>query len=195
MAEHTSASGPLHRRSDQGSVEDSAEPRFLVIGRVVRPHGVRGELRVAIHTQLPERFTWLDAVYLSRNADDAHPERLTVHSVRFHKGYALIRLGDYTSRGDAEVLRGYWLLVPEDESIPLEEDEAFHYELEGLAVYTDDDEHLGTLSEILETGANEVFVVRGERGEILLPNIEEVVIEVDLEGGRMVVHLLPGLIA
>lgn len=176
-------------------MEESAEPRFLVIGRVVRPHGVRGEVRVAIHTQLPERFTWLDVVYISRNANDTDPQRLALHSVRFHKGYALVRLGDYDDRGDAEILRGYWLMVPEDEAIPLEEDEVFHFDLEGLAVYTEDDEHLGTLSEVLETGANEVFIVRGDRGEILIPNIEEVVIEVDLERRIMVVHLLPGLIA
>lgn len=195
MAEQKDISDPLRQDRDQGSVGQAAEPRFLVIGRVVRPHGVRGEVRVAIHTHLPERFTWLDEVYISRDANDPDPQRLALHSVRFHKGYALVRLGDYNDRGDAEVLRGSWLMVPEDEAIPLEEDEVFHFDLEGLAVYTEDAEHLGTLSEVLETGANEVFIVRGDRGEILIPNIEEVIIEVDLDGRRMVVHLLPGLIA
>lgn len=195
MAEQNDISDPPRQDRDQGSVGRAADPSFLVIGRVVRPHGVRGEVRVAIHTQLPERFTWLDEVYISRSANDPDPQLMALRSVRFHKGYALVRLGDYEDRGDAEVLRGYWLMVPEDEAIPLEEDEVFHFDLEGMAVYTEDAEHLGTLSEVLETGANEVFIVRGDRGEILIPNIEEVIMEVDLEGRRMVVHLLPGLLA
>lgn len=171
----------------------NAEPGFLVIGRLIRPHGIRGEMRAAVYTQVPERFTWLEQIYLAREADDPQPTRHELRSVRFHKGSALLRLGGYETRDDLEVLRGMWLLVPDTEAIPLEEGEVFHYDLEGLSVVTDQGEALGTLVEILETGANEVFIIRGQEGEILLPNIEEVVLKVDLEAGTMFVHLMPGL--
>lgn len=171
----------------------TAEQGFLVIGRMIRPHGIRGEMSAAVHTQVPERFTWLEHIYLAREPNDPDPSRHEVLSVRFHKGNALIRLEGYERREDLEVLRGMWLLVPDTEAVPLEEGEVFHHDLEGLQVVTEDGESLGTLVEILETGANEVFVVQGQGREILLPNIEEVVLQVDLDAGTMLVHLMPGL--
>lgn len=179
----------------EGSAETGAESGFLVIGQLIRPHGVRGEMRAAVYTQLPERFTWLEHIFLARDPTDPAPQRVRVHSVRFHQGSVLIRLGEYSTRDDMEVLRGMWLLVPADEAIPLDEDEIFYHDLKGLDVFTDEGEALGTLTEVLETGANEVFIIHGQRGEILLPNIEEVVLKVDREAGTMVVHILPGLLA
>ncbi len=164
-----------------------------MIGRIARAHGVRGELRVEVLTELPERLTWLERVYLSRDPDDEEPEAVTVTNVRFHKGQALVTLTGTTSREAAEELRSSYLLVPIAEAIPLEEDEYYYYQLEGLEVVSDEGERLGTIREVLETGANQVFVVDGPAGELLLPNTEEVVLEVDLEAGRMTVHLLAGL--
>lgn len=177
----------------QGSVDETTGPRFLAIGRVVRPHGVRGEVRAEVYTELPERFNWLDTLFLSRDPDDTAAQGVSVESTRFHKGYVLVKLGGIDSRNDAEMLRGMWLLVPIEEGIPLEEDEVYHFQLEGLAVYTDEGEHLGVLDEVLETGANEVFVVTNGPQELLLPNTEEVVLEVDWDARRMIVHLIPGL--
>jgi 16S rRNA processing protein RimM len=126
--------------------------------------------------------------------DDSAPRELLVESVRFHKKYVLLKVENVDTRDDVESLRGHWVLVPEEEAISLEEGEVFFFELEGLAVHTEEGEHLGRLVEVLETGANEVFVVRGERGEVLLPNTEEVILEVDIDAGKMVVRLLPGLL-
>lgn len=131
---------------------------------------------------------------MSRTPNDPDPRPVPVEGVRFHQGYALLKLGQYETRGDVEALRGAWLMVPGEEALPLEEGEHYHYQLEGLEVYTDQDVYLGRLAEILETGANEVFVVKGPRGEVLLPNIAEVVQEVDVAEGRMIVHLLEGLL-
>jgi 16S rRNA processing protein RimM len=144
------------KRAQPGSVDNTTEPDFLVIGRVIRPHGVRGEVRVEIHTQLPERFTWLEQVYVARDPNDATPEAVPVKQARFHKGQALLLLGGHETRDAAEMLRGAWLLVPKAEAIPLEDDEVYHYQLQGLQVYTEAGEHLGILTDILETGANEV---------------------------------------
>jgi 16S rRNA processing protein RimM len=181
----------------QGSAERSEdqipEPAFLVIGQMLRPHGVRGEMRTAIHTGLPERFTWLDEVYVGYDPEDENPQPYTVENVRFHQGHVLVKLRGFDGRDEIDELRGKWLMVPVAEAVPLEEDEVFFYQLEGLEVYTDAGEYLGKLTEVMETGANEVFVVQGPRGEILLPNTEEVVQQVDLEAGQVVITPLPGL--
>ena len=174
-----------------GSVEDSAEPSFLVIGRVQKPHGVRGEVRVMPYTELPQRFSWLETVYVG----ETEPKPVAVESVRFHGEVVLLKLAGYDSRETAGALRGEWLQVLESEAIPLEEGEYYLYQLEGLAVYSDAGEHLGELVQVMETGANNVFVVRGPSGEILLPDTEEVVREIDFGNGRMTVHLLPGLLS
>ncbi len=180
----------MNNRS-QGSAENSVEPRFLVIGRITKPHGVHGDVRVMPHTDLPERFTWLETVYVGET--ELRP--VAVEGVRFHGEVILLKLAGYDGREAAGVLRGEWLLVPESEAIPLEEGEYYLYQLEGLAVFTDDGEHLGELTQVIETGANNVFVVKGQKGEALLPDTDEVVQEIDFENGRMTVHLLPGLLA
>ncbi len=170
-------------------MEPSTEPRFLVIGQVLKPHGVRGEVRVNPLTELPERFDWLDVVYLG----ERNPQPVVVEAVRFHKNLILLKLAGYDTREATETLRGVWLQVPEDEAIPLEEGEYYLYQLLDLAVFTDEGQHLGVLVDVIETGANNVFVVQGEQGEQLLPDIAEVVQEIDFAHGRMTVRLLPGL--
>jgi 16S rRNA processing protein RimM len=175
----------------RGSVENpSTEPRFLLIGRVERPHGVRGEVRVTAETDQPERFTWLKTVYLGED----NPRPVAVESARLHQGLILLKLAGYDDRDAAESLRQQWLQVPAEEAIPLEEGEYFLYQLIGLQVYSDEGEHLGELTEVLDTRANYVYIVKGPRGEILLPDTEEVIQAIDLTSGRMIVHLLPGLL-
>jgi 16S rRNA processing protein RimM len=162
----------------------------LVIGRIERPHGVRGEVRVTPYTDLPERFTWLKQLFIG----EAEPRQVTVEAARLHGGLVLLKLEGYDNRDAVEPLRGELLQVPEEEGLPLEEGEYYLYQLIGLRVLADDGEELGELVEVIETGANYVFVVRGPRGEILLPDTKEVVREIDFSGGQMIVHLLPGLL-
>lgn len=170
-------------------MEPSTEPRFLVIGQVLKPHGVRGEVRVNPLTELPERFNWLDVVYLG----EKNPQPVGVEAVRFHKNLILLKLAGYDDREATETLRGVWLQVPENEAIPLEEGEYYLYQLIDLAVFTEEGQHLGVLVDVIETGANNVFVVKGEQGEQLLPDIAEVVQEIDFANGRITVRLLPGM--
>jgi len=176
-----------------GSAGDAAEPTFLIIGRILRPHGVRGEVRASVITELPERFEWLEHVYLAQSPEAKQPRRVAVEGVRFHQDHVLLKLAGVNSRDDAEVMRTLWLLVPESEGIPLEEGEFYLYHLDNLAVYTDSGEFLGRIVEVLETKAHDVFVVQGDGGELLLPDTDEVVKSIDLEAGRMTVHLIAGL--
>lgn len=175
---------------ERGSGDQEAEPRFLVIGRILKPHGVRGEVRVEIHTDLPERFTWLETVYVG----EKRPRPVGVEGVRFHKSWALLKLEGYDNREIAATLRSELLQVPEDQAIPLEEGQYFLFQLIGLEVYSDEGEFLGQIGEVLETKANNVFIVHGPRGEVLIPDIDEIVLDIDLKAGRMLIHPLEGLL-
>ncbi len=164
-------------------------PSYLAIGKVLRPWGVRGEVKVEILTDWPERFALLEYVYLGDEAVCYHLERF-----RLHRGFALLKLEGCDDRSAAEALRDQLVQIAREEAMPLEEDEYYVYQIEGLEVWTDEGEMLGRVVEVLFTGANEVYVVQGPRGEVLIPAIADVVLQVDLEGGRLIVHLMDGLI-
>jgi 16S rRNA processing protein RimM len=169
------------------------EPRYLAVGRILRPHGVRGELRVEVITGSPERLNQHAYFFL---ASPDHPEavrRYPVEKMRLHRGRLLLKLGGCDDRNGADELRGMLVQIPIEEAAPLEEGEYYHFQLLGVRVETEDGEWLGQVVKVLETGANDVYVVRGSRGEMLLPAVDELVLELDLESKRMVVHLLPGM--
>jgi len=166
-----------------------SEPRFLIVGRVLRPHGVRGELRVEILTDYPDRLSLHRVFYLG-----SEPTPYPVESIRFHRGAALIKLAGCDDRTTAETLRGQWVQIPIEDAVPLEGGEYYHFQVIGLEVVTTGGESLGRVAEVLDTGANDVYVVHGPRGEVLIPAIEEVVRELDLEARRMIVEILPGLL-
>ncbi len=170
------------------------EPRHLVVGRILRPHGVRGELRAEIVTGYPELLSQYRFFFLSAPNSPDVGRQYPVEGVRLHAGIALLKLGGCDDRNAAEELRGLLVQVPIEEAVPLEADEYYHFQIIGVNVVTEAGESLGKVVQVLETGANDVFVVRGPLGEVLLPAIDEVVRELDPAAGRMVVHLLPGLI-
>lgn len=177
-------------RKQEESQDSEPEIDFIVIGQITKPHGVRGEVRVMPHTDVPERFGWLEHVYVGETS----PKKMAVEHARVHQGMILLKLTAVSDRLAAEALRGEWLMVPEDEAIPLEEGEYYLFELEGLEVYTTEGELLGTLTSVIETRANNVFVVQDEQGvELLLPDTDEVIQDIDFDNGRMTVTLLPGL--
>ena len=168
----------------------SDEPRFLVIGRIGKAHGVRGEVRVVPHTDEPQRFTWLETVYVGETA--LRP--FTVESARLHKNVVLLKLAGFDYRDQVDALRNEWLLIPEEDALPLAKGEYFLYQLLGLQVYQESGELLGELVDVMETAANNVFTIQMADQQLLLPDTEEVVREIDFENGRMTVHLLPGLL-
>jgi 16S rRNA processing protein RimM len=184
------------KKAQQGSGAQgrAPEPRFLVIGRVAGVHGLRGELKVDILTDDPDRFGLLERVFVG--LEDEEPVSWPLEGYRLHKGRALLKLANCDDRPAADALRGYLIQVPLEEALPLEEGQYFEHQVIGLDVWTADGEYLGKVVEILYTGANEVYVIGGGPAgrELLIPAIEEVVLEVDLEGGRLVVKLLEGLL-
>lgn len=166
------------------------EPRYLAVGRILRPHGVRGELRAAILTDYPKHLEEVSTVYLG---DDYQPYKL--QALRFHQKVMLLTLEGCSDRETADSLRDATVAVAFKDAVPLEEDEYYHFQLVGLQVVSDDGEALGEIVEVFTApGANDVYVVHGSRGELLLPAIADVVLQVDLDAQRVTVHLLPGLV-
>lgn len=175
--------------SKPGRVDDRAGPRYLVIGQVARPWGTRGELKVEIMTDFPDRFALLRKVYLGPKAVP-----FALEGFRLHKGSALLKLEGCHDRATVEKLRGQLVQIPIEEAMPLEQDEYYEHQIVGLAVWTAGGECLGTVDEIISTGSNDVYVVRAEGRDILIPAIEDVVLEVNLTKGRLMVELMEGLI-
>jgi 16S rRNA processing protein RimM len=161
----------------------------LTIATVLAPFGIRGELKVRIETDYPQRFAHLARVFLG-------PERepFEFEGFRMHQRFGLLKLKGCNSRTEAERLRDWEVCVPTEEAMPLPPGRYYTYQIEGLAVYTEDGEHLGNVEEVLFTGSNAVHVVQGPRGEVLIPALKDVVLEVNAEAGRMVVRLPPGLL-
>jgi 16S rRNA processing protein RimM len=169
-------------------------PRYLLLGRVLRPHGVRGELRIEVLTDYPERILPGLIVNIGPDpaADDAPKYEIT--KVRTHQQYLILQVDGVDDRDAADVLREQYIMVALEDAIPLDDDEFYLFQAIGLAVYTDDGESLGAVVDVLETGANDVYVVQGPRGEVLLPAIDECIVDVDIDAGKMTVHLMDGLL-
>ncbi len=166
------------------------EPDFLAIGRVLRPHGIRGEIRVEMLTDFPERWDGLKAVYLGTSH-----QKQEILSSRRHKKIVLVKFLGYDSRDDVEPLRGELIFVSINDAIPLEPDEFYYFQVVGLEVRTENGDVLGEIVDVLKPpGANEVFVVHGIRGEILIPVIEDVIRDLDMDTGVVIIHPIPGLL-
>lgn len=187
--------GAATRRDNGGSGSaQTPEPRYLSVGRVLRPHGVRGELRVEIITDYPERLAQHTYFYLAHSDSPDVTHRYPVEGLRFHTQALLLKLGGCDDRNAADELRGMLVQIPVEEAVPLEEGEYYLFQLVGVRAETESGERLGQIVDVIETGANDVYVVRGPRGEVLLPAIDDVILDLDLESKQMVVHLIPGLL-
>jgi 16S rRNA processing protein RimM len=173
----------------------SQMPPFLLLGEILRPHGIRGELRMRILTDYPERITELDAVYLGKKANDPNPTPYEIEHMRVHQGYGLLKLKLIFNRNQAEDMRGLFVMVRTEDAVPLEDDELYLFQLIGMDVYLESGELFGVLHEVLETGANDVYIIKTKRhGEVLIPAIDDVLLETDVEQNRVIVRIPEGLL-
>jgi 16S rRNA processing protein RimM len=168
----------------------TGEPEFLAVGKLRRPHGVRGEILMSVWTDFPERLKPGVVVFVG---DDHNP--IHIRNVRWHREDLLIAFDEYPVREDVGLLRNQVLWVHVDDLPSLQDGELYKHQLIGMTVIDDaSSEPIGRISEILETGANDVYIVRNEHGsEILLPAIDQVILKIDVENHEIRVHILPGL--
>jgi 16S rRNA processing protein RimM len=187
---------------------------YLAVGYVVGTHGLRGELKLELYTDFPERFEPDVTLYIGAALQEAR-----IEAARPHQQHLLLKLHGIDQRQQAERLRNQWLYVAEDEAVALEEGAYWVHDILGLAVSTEAGVYLGKIVDLLPTGANDVYVVElaepadearsnadtdaphpqtkdgkaGNSRELLLPAISDVIQRIDLEAGKMIVRLLPGM--
>lgn len=165
---------------------------FLQIGVISSTHGIKGEVKVFPTTDDVNRFKKLKEVYL-----DTGKEMLTLHpeSVKFFKQFVILKFKEFSNINEVEQYRNKSLLVDREHAVKLRKDEYFIADLIGLKVVTDEEKQLGILKDVLQTGANDVYIVETEEGkEVLLPAIKECILDVDIESGKVRVHIMEGLL-
>jgi len=164
---------------------------LITIGKVVKPFGVKGEMKIEPMTDFPDRFTGLKRVSLVSPAGVELAGKVT--SMRYADAVPLIHFAGYDSPEKAKELNGWFLKVPEEEVVPLPEGTYYWFELIGMDVMTEDGENLGQIVDVFETGSNDVYVVKRGGKELYLPATREVIKLVDRKTKQMVIHLVPGL--
>lgn len=188
--ESNSGVNPSQIGEKAGSLETSG-PAFLVIGKLRRSHGVRGEIVMEVFTDFPERIRKGVVVYIG---EEHLPKR--IRSRRPHIEGLLIGLDGITTPEEAGSHRNLFVYVRTNDRPKLDEGEFYHHQILGMRVVSDEGEQLGILREILETGANDVFLVEtSNHREILIPGTPEFVKEINVGKGEILVHLIPGVMS
>ena len=165
---------------------------LLKVGVITTTHGVRGEVKVFPTTDDAERFLELEYVLLDTGRE---LRRLDIKNVRFFKNLVILKFDGIDNINDIEKYKGKDLWIPREEAHELGEDEYYIADLQGLNVVLEDGTEFGTLRDVMETGANDVYIIdSNEHGEVLLPAIKECILDVDLEKNTMTVHLMKGLL-
>jgi len=166
------------------------EPVFVLIGKFRKPHGIRGEVRMTVLTNYPELIAVGQMIYVG----ERH-QPYQIRSLRWHGGDLLVSLEELIDRTAVEIFRNIPVFMLSQDMPEPPEGEFYLHQLIGSEVLTDEGEKLGTLKEVLLTGANDVYLVETPAGkEILLPAIEDVILNIDLETRIILVHIIPGLL-
>ena len=164
----------------------------LQVGVISSTHGVRGEVKVFPTTDDVKRFKRLKEVILDTGKEEL---TLEIEGVKFFKQFVILKFKGYDNINDIEKYKGKSLLVTRANAVRLRRDEYFIADLQGLTVVDEEDKVLGTLRDVMETGANDVYIIDMSDGrEVLVPAIKECILHVDIEAGKMQIHLMDGLL-
>ena len=166
--------------------------QLLQVGVISSTHGIRGEVKVFPTTDDVKRFKKLKKVILDTGREHLP---LEVESVKFFKQFAIVKFKGIDNINDIEKYKGKSLLVDRENAVKLRKDEYFIADMIGLRVYTEGGEAFGVLKDVLETGANDVYIIDSlKHGEVLVPAIKQCILDVDIEGQKMTIHLMEGLV-
>lgn len=164
----------------------------LRVGVITSTHGVRGEVKVFPTTDDPARFKKLKTVILDTGRE---PKTLTIEQVKFFKNMVILKFKEFNDINEIEKYKGMDLLIERDQAVELGPDENFISDLIGLSVVTDEGEDFGVMKDVIQTGANDVYVITHTSGkEYLFPAIKQCILDVNLEEQRMTVHIMDGLL-
>lgn len=167
------------------------ENNLFRVGVIANTHGIRGEVKVYPTTDNTDRFNDLKNVIVDTGREHIN---LEVQGVRYFKNMVILKFKGIDNINEVEKYKGKDLLVTRENAVPLEENEYYIADLIDMDVYDEDGKRLGILDDVMQTGANDVYVIILENGrELLLPNIDQCILEVNIEENRMTVHVLEGL--
>jgi 16S rRNA processing protein RimM len=164
---------------------------LITIGKVLKPFGLKGEMKIESLTDFPERFKELGRVSLVSPA--GKELACTVTSVRYANDVPFLTFSGYDSPEKAKTLNGWFVKVPREEVVPLQEGSYYWFELIGMEVFSEEGETLGTITDIFETGSNDVYVMKRGGQEVYLPATREIIKQVDVAAKKMVIHIVDGL--
>ena len=165
---------------------------YLRVGVIASTHGIAGEVKVFPTTDDNNRFKKLKQVFLDTGKEYLE---LEVERVRFFKQMVIVKFKGINNINDIEKYKGKDLLVTRENAVPLEEDEYFIYDIMGAQVVDEEGKEIGTLVEVLATGSNDVYVVKTPQGkEILMPVIDECILDIDFDNKVVTAHIMPGLL-
>ena len=166
--------------------------KYLEIGQIVNTFGIKGMVKIKPFTDDITRFNRVKEVYIENKNNT---KKYIIEEVKYHKNMVLAKIEGIDTVEDAEKLKQSYLLVDRANEEPLEEGVYYIVDLIGLEVYEDTGKLLGKVDDIFNTGSNDIYVVKDEQGkQILLPGIPDVLKKVDIEAGKIIVHLIPGLV-
>ncbi|UHA73961.1 ribosome maturation factor RimM [Paenibacillus sp. 481] len=169
--------------------------KMFTVGKVVNTQGIRGEIKVYPQTDFPEVRFAKDSELLMINPETNQTIPVKVERSREHKNMYVVKLEQFDNINDVEKYKGWILKVTEADLLELPDNEYYYFEIVGCRVVTDEGEELGTIKEILAPGANDVWVVKQPKGkELLIPVIDEVVLDVNVQEKLVTVHLMEGLV-
>ncbi|ADL13171.1 ribosome maturation factor RimM [Acetohalobium arabaticum] len=167
------------------------DEELIDIGKITRHQGNKGEVRVLPLTDYPERFEFLERAILVK---DNKKEEVIVEDMRYHKQFIVLKFAEFDDIGTAIEHKDFMVKIPESEAIELPEGHYYLHEIIDLKVVTVDGQNLGKVTDILETGSNDVYVVQSGSKEHLIPGTKEVIKQIDLEAKEMVIKPIKGLI-
>ena len=166
--------------------------KYLEIGQIVNTFGIKGMVKVKPFTDNIERFNNLEKIYIKNRSGQTEYK---IQEVKYHKNMVLIKFEGIENPEQADLLRNSYLIVDRETEEPLEPGRYYIVDMIGLDVFTDDNEYLGKLEDIYNTGSNDIYVVKNELGkQVLLPAIEDVIKNIDMDNKKVIVHLIPGLV-
>ena len=166
--------------------------QLLQVGVISSTHGVLGEVKVFQTTDDVKRFKKLKKVILDTGKEQLP---LEIEGVKFFKQFVILKFRGIDNINDIEKYKGKRLLVDREHAVKLKKDEYFIADMIGMDVFTEDGELFGALKDVMETGANDVYIIEMSDGkEVLVPAIKQCILDVDIENRKMVIHLLEGLV-
>ncbi len=166
---------------------------MYTVGKIVKPQGIKGEVKAEIITSFPEHFLDLNELFIDIGSQlQAYP----VESARLSGRFVYIKFADVHTRNDAELLRNKNLLIPEDELTQLEEDEFYIHNLVGMDVFDEDGQPLGRISDVIQgQAAGDIYVMKTpDNAEILIPAVKDFILEIDQDKKRITIRVIDGLL-